>query len=242
MREVTALIEGHRKDRVAGLNRREVNGHIGRRTAVGLDVGVVGAEKFACALAGELLGRVDGKTSRIPTLARIALSVLVHKNRAGRLAAGAGRSVLGSDEVDLGILLDRLGLNRGENLGVIAHKAGGVGKALGALELPAATGMTLVLVNWGSEESLCYFDCIFARNRIGAETENIGAVVLTRESRGLGRGAESRTDVLEAVGAHRHADTAAADENTEVGRAGRDTHRDLDRIVGIVAARLVERP
>ena len=242
VRKVTALIERHRKNRVAGLDRREVNGHVGRRAAVGLDIGVIGAEKFARALAGELLGRVDGETAGIPALARIALGVLVHKYGAGRLAAGAGRCVLGGDEVDLGILLDRLGLDRGENLGVVAHKAGCVGEALGALELPAAAGVTLVLVDGRGEERLGDLNGVFDGNRVGAETKNVGAIVLTRESRGLGRGAESRADVLEAVGAHRHADTAAADENTEVGRAGRDLHRDLHGVVGIVAARLVGRP
>ena len=53
--------------------------------------------------------------------------------------------------------------------------------------------------------------------------------------------ADGRTDVLEAVRRHRHADAAAADEDAEVGRAGRDRLRHGHRIVGIVAARRVRR-
>ena len=102
--------------------------------------------------------------------------------------------------------------------------------------------MTLVLVDGSGEKRLGDFNGIFDGNRISAETENVGAVMLTCESRGFGRGAKSCTDVLETVGTHRHADTAAANKNTELGGTGRDLHRNLHGVVGIVAARLVGRP
>ncbi len=43
--EVSALVETHAQDGVAGVEQRQVGRHVGLGAAVGLDVGVLGAEE-----------------------------------------------------------------------------------------------------------------------------------------------------------------------------------------------------
>ena len=235
---MTALIERHRHDRVAGLDGGEINRHVRRAAAVRLDVGVLGAEKFARAPAGEFLRRVDGKAARIPALARIPFRILVHQHAAGGFAAGARGGVLGGDEIDFGILLNGLRVNRRVNFRIVLHQARGVAQTPGALEFPTAARVTLVLVDRSGDECLGDLRRIFGRDDVGAETENVGAVVLTGKRGRIGGVADRRAHVLEAIGAHRHSDAAAADQNTEIGFARGDVLGHGDGIIGIVAGAL----
>ena len=66
--EVPALVEAHAHDLVAGLEQREVGGHVGVGARVRLHVGVVGAEQLAQAVAGELLGLVDHEVAAVVAL------------------------------------------------------------------------------------------------------------------------------------------------------------------------------
>ena len=59
MREMAAMGEVHRQDRVAVLKGREVDGHVRLGAGVRLDVGPLAAEEFEQALDGDLLGDVD---------------------------------------------------------------------------------------------------------------------------------------------------------------------------------------
>ena len=82
--EVTALVEAHPHDLVAGLEQREVGGHVGVGARVRLHVGVLGAEQLAQAVAGELLDLVDHEVAAVVALRRVALGVLVGEHRALR--------------------------------------------------------------------------------------------------------------------------------------------------------------
>ena len=208
---------------------------------MGLDVRVLRAEELARALPRKLLRRVYGKAAGVPALARIALGVLVHEDRTRRLAASAGRRVLGRDQVDLGVLLPRLRLDRGKHLGVVAHKPRAVGKTLRALELPAAARVALALVDRSRDERLRDFDGVGGRDDVCTEAEDVRPVVLAGDRRRVGRRADGGTDVLEAVCGHRHSDAGAAHKYAEVGFAGGHGLGDLRRIVRIVAACLVGR-
>ena len=67
--EVAAVGEAHAEDRVAGVEHRVVDGHVGLRAGVRLDVGVVGAEQLLGAVAGDVLDDVDDLAAAVVALA-----------------------------------------------------------------------------------------------------------------------------------------------------------------------------
>ena len=100
--EVPAHGQGHGEDRVAGLHEGAVDGLVGARSAVGLHVGVLGAEKRLAALDGDGLGLVDLGAAAVVAAARVALGVLVRQGRAeGGQHLGRGH-VLAGDELQAG--------------------------------------------------------------------------------------------------------------------------------------------
>ena len=112
--EVPAVGQVRRQHRVAGLEQREVHGHVRLRARVRLDIDVLGAEQLAGARDGELLGPVDDLAAAVVAPARIALGVLVGEHRADRLEHGLGDEVLRRDQLEvarlpLGLRPDDLG-------------------------------------------------------------------------------------------------------------------------------------
>ena len=77
MGQVAALVELHAEHGVAGVEQREVDGHVRVGTGVRLHVGVVGTEERLRAFACEILDLVDDLVAAVVALARIALGVLV---------------------------------------------------------------------------------------------------------------------------------------------------------------------
>ena len=75
--EVAAVGEIHRENGVARLQNREVNGHVGLGTGVGLHVGMIPDENFQHAVNGELFHFVHHLATAIPALAGIAFRVFV---------------------------------------------------------------------------------------------------------------------------------------------------------------------
>ncbi len=69
------------EDGVARLEAREVDGSVGLRPAVRLNVDVLGIKKFGGAVACEVLDLVYNLASAVVALAGIALSILVGKHR-----------------------------------------------------------------------------------------------------------------------------------------------------------------
>ena len=101
VREVTAVRELEREDRVARLQRRHVDGHVRLRSGVRLDVRVLGAEQLLRAVDRRLLDLVDDLAAAVVALARVALGVLVRRDGADRLEHRRPREVLGRDQLDL---------------------------------------------------------------------------------------------------------------------------------------------
>ena len=115
VREVAAVVEAERQDRVARLQRRHVDRHVRLRARVRLDVRVLGAEQLLRAVDGELLDLVDHLAAAVIALPRVALGVLVRRHRADRLEHGRPREVLGRDQLDLAALpLELLAEQRGD--------------------------------------------------------------------------------------------------------------------------------
>ena len=118
VREVTAVVEAHAEQRVAGLHEREVGRGVGLRARMRLHVGVVGAEQLLRAVDGELLGHVHVLAAAVVALARIALGVLVGEHRPLRLEHARTGVVLGGDQLDVVFLADALVLERRREFGI----------------------------------------------------------------------------------------------------------------------------
>ena len=82
MRQVTAVRQIHGHNRVARIQRGEINRHIRRRTGVRLNIGVLGTKQRASAVDGELFGFVHHFATAVVTPARITFGVLVGQNAA----------------------------------------------------------------------------------------------------------------------------------------------------------------
>ena len=133
--------------RVAGLQQRVVDGGVGLRAGVRLDVGVLGAEQRLGAVDRQLLGDVDVLAAAVVALAGIALGVLVGQHRALALEHRHRDEVLRGDHLQRALLalelerqhLGDLGIDLGEGaveevrrqLGAhgVANASGGVGSA-----------------------------------------------------------------------------------------------------------------
>ncbi len=104
VRQVAAVSEVHRQDRIARFEAGEVDGHVRLRSRVRLNVGMLGAEQFQDALDGEALGDVHELAAAVVALAGIALGVLVRQLRSlGGQHSGAG-VIFGSDHLQPGLL------------------------------------------------------------------------------------------------------------------------------------------
>ena len=133
-------------DRVAGLQQRVVDGGVGLRAGVRLDVDVVAAEELLRAVDGELLDDVDVLAAAVVALAGVALGVLVGEHAALALEDGLGDEVLGGDHLQrapLAIELEVDGLgDLGVDLGERALEVVGLESVMGVDRTSALSGST----------------------------------------------------------------------------------------------------
>ncbi len=106
--EVAAASQVHRHQRLAGLDGGLVDGHVGRRARVRLDVRVLAAEELPGPLDRYDLGLVDRLAAGVVPLARVTLGIFVGEHRALRLEHGWRSVVLAGYEVDLALLAAEL--------------------------------------------------------------------------------------------------------------------------------------
>ena len=125
VREVSPVRKLEREDRVARLQRRHVHRHVRLRARVWLDVRVLCAEQLLCAIDRGLLDLVDDLAAAVVALARIALRVLVRRNRPDRLEDRRPCGVLGSDQLDLVALPLELLAEQLRDLRIDLGEAGG---------------------------------------------------------------------------------------------------------------------
>ena len=82
MGQVPAVSQAHAKHGITGRTQRQVNGSVGLRTGMRLNVGIVGAEQLLGAIDRQLLRNIDVFTPAIITFAGIALRILVGEDAA----------------------------------------------------------------------------------------------------------------------------------------------------------------
>ena len=102
--EMTAVSEVKTHVGVARLEHRLEGGKVRGSAGVRLDVGVLGAEELAGALAGDLLRLIDAVAAAVVTLAGIALGILVGQAGAHGQHDGGRDDILGSDQFNVALL------------------------------------------------------------------------------------------------------------------------------------------
>ena len=102
--QVTAGVEGHAEDLVAGLTDGHGDSHVSLCAGMGLDVGIVAAEKLLGSLDGEGLELVDDFAAAVVTLARITFGIFIGEDRAHGQDDGLGNDVFRGDQFDVATL------------------------------------------------------------------------------------------------------------------------------------------
>ena len=87
------------QDGVSGLQHRRVGRRVGLRAGVRLHVGVLGAEDLFGAVAGQVLHHVGILASAVVAAARVALSIFIGKDGAGRLKHRLGNKVFAGNHL-----------------------------------------------------------------------------------------------------------------------------------------------
>ena len=118
------MVEPKAEDRVAGLQQREVRGHVRLRAGVGLHVRVLGAEEVLRPVDRELLDLVDDLAAAVVPAAGIPLCVLVRGHGADRFEHARPREVLRCDQFDLVALTLELTTEQDRDVGIDVGEAG----------------------------------------------------------------------------------------------------------------------
>jgi hypothetical protein len=122
--EVAAVGEGEAHDAVARLQERVVDGVVGLRAGVGLDVRVVRAEERLRPVDRELLDDVDVLAAAVVAAAGVALGVLVRQHGALGLEDRARHEVLRGDHLQRVLLALELVRDGGGDLGIDLREGG----------------------------------------------------------------------------------------------------------------------
>ncbi|MCY1174795.1 hypothetical protein D9M73_150070 [compost metagenome] len=119
MSQVTTVGQAHAQDGVAGRQQGQVNGAVGLRAGVRLNVGVIGAEQFFCTIDCKLLDDVYVLATTVVALARVAFGVLVGQYRALSFHHRRAGVVFRSDQLNVLFLALSFLLHGGKEIGVV---------------------------------------------------------------------------------------------------------------------------
>ena len=122
MGQVTAMGQRQAEDRVADVGHRHEGGCVSLSARVGLNVHVVATEDLLRAFDGERLRDVHELAATVVAAARVALGVLISKDRALRLEDSARHEVFRGDHLEGVALATKLGVQNGLNLRIQLRK------------------------------------------------------------------------------------------------------------------------
>ena len=122
VRQVASVREVHAEDRVAVIERGQIDGHVGLRPRVRLDVDMLAAEDLPRALFGQVFGHVDILAAAVVTLAGIAFGILIRQYRPDRFEHRLGNEILRSDHLKVESQPPLFVRNRSGNLRVCLCK------------------------------------------------------------------------------------------------------------------------
>ena len=114
----------HAHDGVAGLQQGEIDGHVGLGAAVGLDVGVLGAEKLFGAVDGQGFHHVHVLAAAVVAATGVALGILVVHDAGLGFEDGLAGVVFGGDEDDAVALAGVFQFNSAKDIRVLLGEQG----------------------------------------------------------------------------------------------------------------------
>ena len=88
VRQVAAMRQVHTQNRIARLQNREINGHVGLAPGMWLHIGMLRSKQFFGAFNGQVFHDIDKFATAVITPPRIAFCVFISENRAGRFQYG----------------------------------------------------------------------------------------------------------------------------------------------------------
>ena len=118
--EVSAVVEAHAHNGVAGLEQREVYRGVSLCARVGLNVRELCAEQLAGAVDSYLLDNIDALAAAVVALCGVALCVLICKDASHRSHNSGGNDIFARDKFEISSLSCKLVLHRLSNGGVNA--------------------------------------------------------------------------------------------------------------------------
>ena len=125
--QMAAVGQVHAQHRVAGLDKRKINRHVGLRARVRLYVGVLRAEELFRPLNGQVFHLVHALAAAIVALAGITLGVFIGENRSHGRHDSRRDQILRGDQFNISSLAGQLFLHGTAQFRVIfGHKANGV--------------------------------------------------------------------------------------------------------------------
>ena len=124
---MAAVSQVHAEHRVAGLDKRKINRHVGLRARVRLYVGVLRAEELFRPLNGQIFHLVHALAAAIVALAGITLGVFIGENRSHGRHDSRRDQILRGDQFNISSLAGQLFLHGTAQFRVIlGHKADGI--------------------------------------------------------------------------------------------------------------------
>ena len=99
VRQVAAVRQIHSQDRIAILNRRQINRHVRLSAAVRLHVGMIGAKQFFRAVNCRLLDDISPFAAAVVSFARITLGIFVSKDGTGGFEDGFADKIFAGDQL-----------------------------------------------------------------------------------------------------------------------------------------------
>ena len=116
MGQVTTMGKIQAHDRIAGPGKGQIDGLVGRRARVGLDVDVLGAEQFTGSSGAQFLQAVDLLLALVIAFARIPLRILVGENGTSGFQHCLAGVVFRGNQADFVVLTAILRRNYIDNL------------------------------------------------------------------------------------------------------------------------------
>ena len=244
--------------RVARLQQRLVDAHVGVGARVRLHVGVIGAEQRLDPVDRQLLDVVDDRVAAVVALARVALGVLVGQHRAGRGHHRRRGEVLAGDQLEAGRLAFDLALDQFRSTSVSGWVSEGNGMGLrGSLGVSGRSRLR-VWVSWSTRRAWRPPSKSVERKVVddllgeahaddpGTDRQHVGVVVGTGHAGGVEAVAQRRAHAAHLVGGELLALAAPAEHDADVGIAVADgaadpgTDRRIVDRVGRVGALVVD--
>ena len=213
--QVSAVVQTHGKDGIAGVQQGEVNSHVRLGTGVGLHVGSFRTEEFAGTLNGDFFHFINKFATAVVAASGITFCVLVGENAALCCADSGAGEVFGSDQFNAIVLTVCFGIDPFCDFRIGIPDGGDVIVG-GAFQFFESAHMAGIAGEGRFKPCLDEGFCFFHGDVIRRQNQHIAAVVFTAGTDNFFVVRHSSADRMETVGINAHADAGTADQDPDL--------------------------